>query len=606
MIKQLALASVLLGTVGSLAACDLGEVDPFELATNDLAKGQDPCQDPQIRQRATVQHVPGDPHRFIGTDGDDVIIGTDGDDVIFGNGGDDLICGLDGDDYIDGGAGKDRIFAGPGDDIVHGRADSDLIYGGPGDDILFGDILDDEIHGDDGNDILIGGHGTDILDGGSGDDFLRGDTGNDTFIGGPGYDIVSFATALPPGQPEVKADGSPNEITGVKIDFNANCGGGGCADGDGGNEPLEGIEGVVGSSFTDDITAGTRQVQTGYGLDRVNGAPVAGATLTPVSTVYVDATKDRAGRLVDVGIVVMGSPVRDVFAIHGNGDIVNIESENPVTAIAPCTQTDATHVRCDIGTFVQSQPHRPSPFHFLVGWGDAGDDEFTFDGTFPREFEAHVSGGPGNDHLVGGDEADVFFTGVDGEDHLEGNGGDDALIGESHHDASWDKGDRPDVANYHDGADILDGGSGDDQLVVDYVCGGHRYIGGPGRDIAGFARSGFHAINAQLGGPSKLQTKWYGAAANMDLCGSKPGAWTTWKTGVDADLEVLEASDGPDHLWGDDRANTIWGRGGGDHIYGLGGDDVLLGADGNDVIDGGAGNNQVSYGTGQDDTGDGN
>ena len=49
---------------------------------------------------------------------------------------------------------------------------------------------------------------------------------------------------------------------------------------------------------------------------------------------------------------------------------------------------------------------------------------------------------------------------------------------------------------------------------------------GPGNDIAGFARSGNHAIWAQLGGPTAAarQTRGYGFAANMDLCGSRPHA----------------------------------------------------------------------------------
>src|SRR5262249_2000282 len=93
------------------------------------------------------------------------------------------------------------------------------------------------------------------------------------------------------------------------------------------------------------------------------------------------------------------------------------------------------------------------------------------------------------------------------------------------------------------------------------------------------------------------QTKWYGFAANMDLCGNRPDAWTSWKTGVDGDLEILEASDGPDYLWGSDEADAIWGRGGGDHIWGWGGDDEILGADGRDVIDGGDGNNDIHYGS---------
>src|SRR6185295_17198559 len=88
------------------------------------------------------------------------------------------------------------------------------------------------------------------------------------------------------------------------------------------------------------------------------------------------------------------------------------------------------------------------------------------------------------------------------------------------------------------------------------------------------------------GGPvtAPNKTRWWGRAANMDKCGGAEKAWTTFKTGKDADLEVLEASDGADHLWGDDRPNVIWGRGGGDTIDALGGADEVLGADGNDDI----------------------
>jgi Ca2+-binding RTX toxin-like protein len=590
----------LLWLVWMVAACDVGAVDVMQTAKDDLAKGADPCQDPEIRKKITVKADPDNPHRFVGSNGDDVIFGTNANDIIFGNGGDDLICGLDGDDYIDGGDGNDRIFAGAGDDIVHGRGGSDIIWGGPGADILFGDILDDELHGEAGNDILIGGHGTDILDGGDGNDFLRGDTGNDTFIGGDGYDIASFATALPPGQPEIKDDGTANNITGVRITFEGKCDGGGCADGDGGNEPLHGIEKIVGSSFNDLIVPAGQDVQGGYGNDVIDN--IAVGTPTPVSTVFIDSVVSPGGELIDLGVVIMGSPGADDYKITGSAsDVVTVVSNGThIKALAPCNQVDPNTVKCNVGAIVAAQPHRDNPFHFILGWGDAGDDTFQFAGTFPREFETHVSGGPGNDHLIGGDEADVFFTGVDGNDHLEGGDGDDALIGESHHTKAWDNDDRPNVADYHDGADIFDGGPGNDQLVVDYVCGGHTYIGGGGHDIAGFARSGKHAINAQLAGPAQLHTKWYGKAANMDLCGDRPEAWTDFKNKGDAaDLEVLEASDGPDNLWGDDRANTIWGRGGGDHIYGLGGDDTLLGADGNDVIDGGDGDNHISRGGGE-------
>jgi Ca2+-binding RTX toxin-like protein len=296
---------------------------------------------------------------------------------------------------------------------------------------------------------------------------------------------------------------------------------------------------------------------------------------------------------------VLGGAGNDSIQISGSPGNVKVIGAG-LAAGEGCNMVAAGTIHCGIDDYLATHAHRESPWHYVLAYGDAGDDTIQFFGSFPREFEAHASGGTGNDHLIGGDEADVLFTGPDGTDWLEGGDGDDALLSESHHiGPKWKDDDRPEVADYHDGADRLDGGPGNDQLVVDYVCGGHRYIGGPGFDIAGFARSGRHPIHAQLGGVTRAarQTAWYGYAANMDLCGSKMSAWTSWKTGKDADLEVLEASDGADYLWGDDENDTIWGRGGGDHIWGLGGDDEILGADGNDVIDGGDGDDTIKYGS---------
>jgi len=367
-----------------------------------------------------------------------------------------------------------------------------------------------------------------------------------------------------------------NPITGVNIKLDGGCASEGCANGDGGEEPLHGIERFYGSSFVDRFDVGGREVHT---------APKAAYSVT------VETAVAPSGRALDMGIVVLGGAGNDNIQIFGSDDNVKVVGPAQLTAGAGCEMIAAGTIRCPIPA--------GAPFHYIVAYGDAGDDMIQFFGKFPREFEAHASGGTGNDHLIGGDEADVLFTGPDGTDWLEGGDGDDALLSESHHiGPQWKNGDRPEVADYKDGADRLDGGPGNDQLVSDYVCGGHRYIGGPGFDIAGFARSGNHPIHAQLGGQTEAahQTQWYGFAANMDLCGSKQSAWTSWKTGAGADLEVLEASDGPDHLWGTDGNDTIWGRGGGDHIWGFDGNDEILGADGRDVIDPGAGHDDVHVG----------
>ncbi|HEY5922697.1 MAG TPA: calcium-binding protein [Kofleriaceae bacterium] len=575
-----------------LVGCDVGELDPIGLSLDAQGRGQNPCDDPGIRKKANVKR--GADGRFVGTNERDIIFGTTGSDVIIGNGGDDLICALGGPDFVFGGEGRDHIFGGAGQDTIHGQGGSDRIWGGDGNDVLFGDILDDKLYGQADDDTLIGGHGTDTLDGGPGADFLRGDTGNDIFLGGDGYDVASFATALPPGQPEVTNDGTLNPITGVAID-------GGRADGDGGNEGLGDVESIVGSPFTDRIEAGGRNVQPTFGGDLVqnaNGPPPGGAT--PTGVAYI-AVATLGNELVDVGVHVLGTTGDDNYQIRGNGNVVVIEAAAPLAAGTGCANQGANLVRCDVGAFIATRPHRRDPLHYIAGWGDTGADTFAISGDFPRELEVHISGGKGSDRLIGGNEADVFFSGVTGNDHLEGRGGDDALLGESQHPLGWADGARPDTAFYDDGADTLDGGPGNDQLVVDYVCGGHRFLGGDGHDIAGFARSGKPAIHAQLGGPARLQTQWYGFAANLDKCGSRRDRWTSWKTGVEADLEVLESSEGNDKLWGDDRNNVLWGRDGNDEMYGLGGNDELLGALGTNQMDGGDGDDDVRDGQGVDE-----
>jgi Ca2+-binding RTX toxin-like protein len=222
--------------------------------------------------------------------------------------------------------------------------------------------------------------------------------------------------------------------------------------------------------------------------------------------------------------------------------------------------------------------------------------------SFPLDMTAHVNGGNGNDFLHGGDEQDVFFSGPTGEDHLFGNKGGDALLSESR---KWPKKDcsalsakqqaenprctenKPDAKDYTDGADELFGGPGDDQLVIDYPCGKHHYSGGSGKDIAGFARSGRFDIHAQFAGKASIATEFHGKAFNPQLC------TVASATRLEDDLEILEAADGNDNLWGNDDANVIWGREGDDRIHGLGGDDTLEGLVGDDWIYGGAGNDKL-------------
>jgi Ca2+-binding RTX toxin-like protein len=622
----------------ALGACSAG--DASDVATSEDALlaltngagsgpavwGTDPCEAPEAYAKAHGYNFirATDPSTH-GTAGRDLIVGTDGDDVIDGGGGDDVICagygedtvhGGAGDDYLDGGGDNDAIFAGEGDDIVHGRGGSDEIHGGAGDDILLGDILDDHLFGEAGADLLIGGHGTDVMMGGTGNDYLRGDTGNDAFIGGEGTDVASFITAMPPGQSE-HADRPPSGANGIKVDFSNDCrdtgfapselGGkskhDGCANGDGGNEPLDGIEVVIGSPYDDVFVGGASHTfVAGYGADTCDGAACGKAIPAAANEVFVDL--DDQPR--DTGVIVAGTKGSDginVFAL--NGKLYVRAFPGVLLRSGPGCNQDATGIVC---------PIKHSLRHVAV-FLDDGDDTAKFGSEvpgsepFPRDFTAHASGGNGDDSLHGGDEQDVFFTGPTGKDRLYGNAGGDALLSESR---KWSPADcsaltaeqrrtaprcdenKPDAAHYTDGRDELYGGPGDDQLVTDYPCGDHLNSGGGGKDIAGFARSGKFDLTAQLAGSAAIVKDFHGRAFNPQLCGMEKG------THFEDDLEILEAADGDDELYGNDQPNTIWGREGNDVIHGLGGNDVLWGLLGDDSIYGGDGKNAILGGGGND------
>lgn len=581
----------------------------------------DPCENPAAFAAAHKLHLivakPGQ-HDIRGTDQADLIVGTPGDDTIHAGKGDDVVCagagvdtvhGEEGNDYIDGGSDNDKLFGDAGNDILHGRGGGDEIHGGDGDDQVFGDILDDKLWGDDGDDLLVGGHGTDQMNGGRGNDYLRGDTGNDFFDGGPGQDVASFITAMPPGQPAKIVDG-------MRVDFTNDCTASpdgkrhdGCANGDGGNEPLDSIEIVIGSPYKDQFKQIATKRPSGqtqpvtfigvYGDDECDGAP-CGTTLPAEANGKVFVTMDT-GRARDVGLIVIGTDGDDAIEIVAQGDAFKVSGAAPGDVFpGPGCAADERGVTC-------TAKHT---LRWIAAYAGDGNDTVKLataaarnSRRFPNDMTAHVSGGDGDDRLEGGDEEDVLFSGPTGADKLFGNGGDDALLSESRKWPARDCSalsaaqrkkdptcteDKPKGADYTDGADELRGGPGDDQLVADYPCGGHLYSGGGGKDVAGFARSGRFDIKAQFTGKASKKTAFYGKAFNPQLCDASMGT-----TFLADDMEILEAADGDDELWGNDAPNTVWGREGDDVIHGLGGDDLLMGLLGHDTIYGGAGDDTI-------------
>ena len=185
------------------------------------------------------------------------------------------------------------------------------------------------------------------------------------------------------------------------------CNGMYCADGDGGDEELRDIDMVVGSPFADPIDSNGRDVQRGLGADVIDGVQVG--TPTPTSTVYVDAVSNRPDQLIDVGVVVLGSPGNDHYQVarqRQRRDDRNADAA--LTAVAPCVNVDAMTVRCDRRHVVNSSRIAATRSTTCSAGSTPATTRSPSTARFRATSKLHASGGPGNDHLVGGDEQDIF------------------------------------------------------------------------------------------------------------------------------------------------------------------------------------------------------
>lgn len=196
-----------------------------------------------------------------GDSGDNLLWGGDGSDSLYGRDGNDTLIGGAGDDYLTGGEGADTLLGGAGFDTAlytfatagltvdlsyqslnTGEAVGDNynsiegVAGSAFDDILAGSAETNYLWGGDGSDRLFGREGNDVLVGGAGDDFLEGGSGADVLVGGEGFDFATYTTAN----------------SGVRLLLSLQSASFGR--GDAAGDSYFGIEGVIGSSFDDDLT----------------------------------------------------------------------------------------------------------------------------------------------------------------------------------------------------------------------------------------------------------------------------------------------------------------------------------------------------------------
>jgi hypothetical protein len=246
------------------------------------------------------------------------------------------------------------------------------------------------------------------------------------------------------------------------------------------------------------------------------------------------------------------------------------DSGASLEAGAHCTLLDAHSARCD------KVPEANVIDTATATLGDGNDDIRV--GTGRNIPIVTVDGGPGDDHLAGGDR----------NNHFNGGGGRDEMIGGSGFN-TFDDGDREGAAGPDGpGPDVFDGSAGEQDVVTyasrtapmnidagsavgegDSLRGIETIVGGSGSD--------------RLVGDSGANTLDGGPGDDTLVGGGSPRGKG----------DVLKGGDGDDRLDGGAGPDTLDGGAGADRLNAGGGADILTGGPGLDAISCGRGNDQV-------------
>ncbi|WP_425373412.1 calcium-binding protein, partial [Microvirga flavescens] len=527
-----------------------------------------------------------------GSSYDDTLEGGGNSDALYGRDGNDLLIGGGDTDFLHGGAGADTLDGGAGFDYaVYLLSNAPVVaylnkedrdgdaWGDVYSDIqgLIGTAYADTLGGDDDANVLNGYHGDDLLIGFGGADTLEGDEGNDTLEGGAGGDSLSGGagtdTASYINAPQVNIGGV---LSGIVVNLSNTAEN----TGDAQHDSYSSIEGIVGSRFNDTLTGG---YSAGGVLDGSDGNDVI------VSTSAADT--------------LIGGSGSDTLR-GGNG----ADTLDGGTGFNVAQYVLQGAVKVDLST----------------GRGFGGEAE----GDVLVNIQG-VSGGSGNDTIIGSGEANDLKGNV-GNDSLDGGAGNDTLDG----------GFGNDVLIGGAGADTLDGGFGND--FASYVTARERvevYLDGSATNVGDALNDRYTSIEGLIGsqfndilvgdlGNNNLQgldgnDSLIGGLGNDSLYGAI--GEDTLRGGIGSDLldggngkdelygdsgddflkggygnDVLNGGTNNDYLMGEDGDDALHGDEGDDYLFGADGDDLLKGGFGNDVLEGGAGKDAMDGGEGFD------
>ena len=409
--------------------------------------------------------------RILGRSGDDTINGGEGDDTLFGNFGSDIVSGGLGNDTVSGGSGDDQVFGDEGDDILLGGAGLDLLQGGDGNDTLDGgadnDGLDggsgdDVLDGGDGDDVLSGGTGNDTLIGGAGDDILQGGGGTDTIDGGDGFDINDFSDIG----------------TGVTVNIAEGTASYGTI-----NETFVNIEGIIGSSFDDNLEGSINDddISGGAGNDTILGR--SGDDIINGNDGDDRLFGNSGDDTVDGGagndLVSGGNGNDTLFGGTGDDTLIGADGDDFLQGGGGTDIIDGgdgidTNSFADIGVGVTA-----SLLDGTASYGMINETFVNIENLLGSDFDDTLTDGLADSVIDGGGGNDTI-TGTAGNNTLIGGAGDDSVTGGTGNDTILG-GDGADFLIGNGGNDTIDGGAGDDLLFGGF--GTDVLTGGEGADV---------------------------------------------------------------------------------------------------------------------------
>ena len=181
---------------------------------------------------------------------------------------------------------------------------------------------------------------------------------------------------------------------------------------------------------------------------------IAAATAVPVAS----AAPNLNAGVVDGTLRISGGPFAEQITLRLSG-------------------LDRTQLQVDVGNDGSAdQTFDLSTFRAIDVEAGNGNDIVRIDevnGAFTTTKSTRIDGQNGNDTLLGGSGAEVFFGGR-GDDVVDGNGGaDTAFLGKGDDTFIWDPGDASDVVEGQSGSDIMVfNGSGGDEMMSATAVGG--------------------------------------------------------------------------------------------------------------------------------------